>query len=333
MRPDDGITRSWADLGDREQALGIRPGQPFLLPPDGTPDAAVLRYMNGVTFKRLAPNSQLAYAYDLRVHLSYLTSQGVDWRNATEDDLLGYAAWRMQSDENPRRVTATKFSRELASCRRFYEWQRRRGVIDQSPVEVVQARLPDGRHVERIPLRPRGTRVGPLNWWTTSEFREWCRVGLRGNTRRKTSRNRNVARSIAFAETLWATGLRLREAGSLLLPELPRVQREYQRGRLAAAVAKTSGRDYWISRDALAAIRAYKISGRDAAVRRARAAGRYDDIPGVMILQSVNSRRQLIYTNERGEGGRVPFDNLTAEQRRAGLPGKATKGLNQLRSG
>ena len=83
-----------ADLEDRERALGIRPGQPFLLPPDGEPDLDVLRYFNSASFRRLSLNSQLSYAYDLRVHFSFLSSQGVDWSDATEEHFLDFAHWR-----------------------------------------------------------------------------------------------------------------------------------------------------------------------------------------------------------------------------------------------
>ena len=84
------VQRLPADLEDRERALGIRPGQPFLLRPDGSPDLDVLRYFNSASFRRLSLNSQLSYAYDLRVHLSFLSSQGVDWRDATEEHLVDF---------------------------------------------------------------------------------------------------------------------------------------------------------------------------------------------------------------------------------------------------
>ena len=72
-------------------------------------------------------------------------------------------------------------------------------------------------------------------------------------------------------ETLWSSGLRLREGGTLLRGELPTFEAEnrYARGRVGKAVAKGRGRDYWVHGRALKMIDNYVISERDAAVRRA----------------------------------------------------------------
>ena len=201
-----------ADLEDRERALGIRPGQPFLLRGDGSPDFDVLLYFNSVSFRRLSLNSQLGYAYDLRVHLSFLSSQSVDWRDATEEHLLDYEYWRRFDERNPRRVGGAKFARELTACRRFYEWQQERGVIGRSPVEVAC-------------FQPSNRRSAQMKWLTPAAYRQWCDVGLAGyrvdDSYDESWRGRNASRNLAFAETLWTSGLRLREAATLLFAELP----------------------------------------------------------------------------------------------------------------
>ena len=66
----------------------------------------------------------------------------------------------------------------------------------------------------------------------------------------------------------------LREAATLLIRELPSSESShYPSARLAEAVAKGQGRDYWISRQALAAIRTYRNWSRAEAVRRAQEQG------------------------------------------------------------
>ena len=62
----------------REAAVGIRPGQPFLLPPTGQPDIDVSLFFASDTFTRLAADSQVSYAMDLKVFLSFLAVQEVD---------------------------------------------------------------------------------------------------------------------------------------------------------------------------------------------------------------------------------------------------------------
>ena len=79
---------AWDDLAERERDLGIAPGQPFLLPPGGWPDRDVLAFFNSASFRRLALQTQIAYATDLKVHFTFLASQGLDWRDATVDNFL-----------------------------------------------------------------------------------------------------------------------------------------------------------------------------------------------------------------------------------------------------
>ena len=309
------------DLEERERALGIRPGQPFLLRPDGSPDLDVLLYFNSASSKRLSLSSQLAYAYDLRLHLSFLSSQGIDWRDATEEDLLNYEYWRRRAERNPRRVGGAKFARELAACRRFYEWQEKRGVISRSPVEVRALPLRDGSMVEVASLRPSNIRSVRMKWLTPAAYREWCNVGLAGyradGSYDESWRGRNASRNLAFAETLWSSGLRLREAATLLVGELPSAESSrYPSARLAEAVAKGQGRDYWISRRALAAIRTYRKWGRADAVRRAQEQGRYADVPGMMIQMSVTKNRQMVYRDQRSNEKMVSLDSLDAGERR-----------------
>ena len=64
----------------REVALGLRPGQPFLLRPDGGPDLDVLAYFFSPSFGLLSEQSQLSYAKDLRLFLKLHGGQGRRWR-------------------------------------------------------------------------------------------------------------------------------------------------------------------------------------------------------------------------------------------------------------
>ncbi len=308
------------DLEDRERALGILPGEPFLLRGDGSADIDVLLYFDSASFRRLSLSSQLGYAHDLRVHLSYLSSQGVDWRDATEKHLLNYNHWRRYDDRNPRPVSGTTFARELTACRRFYEWQQRRGVISASPVEVRAVSRRDGSVVEVACLQPSDRRSVRMKWLMPDAYRQWCEIGLAGycldDSYDESWRGRNATRNLAFAETLWSSGLRLREAGTLLFAELPYLEsKAYFKGRLGERVAKGSGRDFWISHRALSAIRTYREWPRAAAVRRAQEQGRYDDLRDIMIQESVTSRRRMIYKDLQGNKREFPLDSLSADQR------------------
>ena len=106
---DDGEVRR------RELSLGLSQGSPFLLEPTGWPDVDVLAFFSSATFGLLSEQTQLSYAKDLRLFLSFLTSQGRGWREASWSEVLDYEHWRRRDAANPRRVSGTKIMRELAA--------------------------------------------------------------------------------------------------------------------------------------------------------------------------------------------------------------------------
>ena len=311
----------FADLAAREEALGIRAGQPFLLGPGGAPDLDVLEFFRSTAFHALATGSQHSYALDLRLFLTFLSGQEVDWRAASESDVEDFEHWRRRDGRNPRRISSSKFSRELAAIGKFYGWQQRRGVVGSSPVAMRERELPSGETTSVPALRPKSVRSVRLKWLTPRAYRRWRDVGLCGyladGTRDALWRGRNDGRNLAFSETLWSSGLRLREGGTLLLDELPQfeIETRYARGRLARAVAKGRGRDYWIHGRALKLIENYVITERAAAVRRAHREHRYDNLPDMKVVTKVDRSRRVHYTTRSGEQKITALDELASTDR------------------
>lgn len=309
------------DLAAREEAVGIRCGQPFLLGPGGMPDVDVLEFFRSTAFHTLASGSQQSYALDLRLFLTFLSGQGVDWRAATESDLEDFEHWRRRDGGNPRRISSSKFSRELAAIGKFYGWQQRRGVVTSSPVAMRERELPSGENAVAPVLRPKAVRSVRLKWLTPRAYRRWRDVGLGGyladGTRDVSWRGRNDGRNLAFSETLWSSGLRLREGGTLLLDELPQfeIETRYFRGRLAKAVAKGRGRDYWIHGRALKLVDNYVITERAAAVRRAHREHRYENIPNIKIVEKIDRSHRVHYRTRSGDQKVTPLDGLTSADR------------------
>ena len=143
-------------------------------------------------------------------------------------------------------------------------------------------------------------------------------MGLRGygvdNLRDSSWRGRNASRNWAFADTLWSSGLRLSEAAALLSREVPAESpgNSFSRGHVAVPAATGTGRDFWISAEALRAIDDYRATERAAAVHRARRQGRYDDLRGVTVVSpgpvspdqlSLGDRRRMFI---EGDGGLEP---------------------------
>lgn len=302
---------------NRERAVGLAPEQPFLLRPDGAADVDVLAFFTSASFKLLSEQTQLSYAKDLRLFLSFLESQGRSWRGATSSDLLDFEYWRRRDPDNVHRVSGAKFSRELAACKKFFVWQHKQGVIARDPAggDVASAGGPGSRS-----LRPRDARSVRVKWLTPRAFRQWRDVGLQGRLTDgsidRTWRGRNDGRNVAFANLLWTSGLRLREAGTLLVEELPSQDTgaQFLRAKLGGGVAKGRGRDFWMSAAARSELEAYILSTRAEAVARARREGRYDELPGRQIVVG-RDRSGLHLQDREGRLRTVSLDQLDWRER------------------
>lgn len=282
--------------------------------PDGRPDMGVLEFFSSAAFQSLSTGSQESYTQDIQLFLSFLSGQGIDWRTATFEHLADYEYWRRRDQQNPDRIGAAKFSRDLAALKKFYDWQQWRGTVATSPVALHKSKAAGDS--DETNLQPKAVRTVQLKWLTPSAYKRWRDVGLggyRGDSRRDpTWRGRNDGRNLAFAETLWSSGLRLREGGTLLLGELPTIDHQvrYAKARVGQAVAKGRGRDFWISTQALKSIDNYVISSRAAAVHRAQTEGRYDGLTDIKIVDKVDKSRRVHFTTRTGTTGTVPLDSL-----------------------
>lgn len=316
------ILENWTDLESREHILGVGVGQPILLSPSGRPDRDVFRYLNSISFRMLSDQSQRSYATDMKVYFNYLHSQMNDWRSATTDDFLNYEFWRRRDPNNPRKISGSKFSRELAALYRFYAWQIGNNVIDRNPIQTKMVRRRNGSFEQSISVSPTNIRRSNVKWLTSKAYRRWRDVGLGGYSsdglRDKSWRGRNDGRNVAFADALWSSGLRLNEGASLLIFEVPQSNHDekYIRGRVGEAVAKGgSKRDFWISRNALDRIENYINFDRNSAIERARSEGRYEELSGIIIAEKVNRKRELIFKDKNGHKGSLSLDEINQTMR------------------
>lgn len=319
--PSRWLPEEFQNLANREEEAGLRQEEIFLLRPNGTPDHDVSAYLHDRSFRRLSGTTQESYAKDLRTHFNFLFSQDMDWRNSTVESFEDYEYWRRRDERNPARISGAKFSRELAACRRFYEWQTSRGNIVASPIEAFTDDRSTNKSGISIPLSPKNARNNRVKWLTPEAFRQWKIMGLSGygldGLQQSSWRGRNEDRNAGFADLLWNSGLRLREGATLLSQEIPEMQSHanFHRARLSTAVAKGRGRNFWVSREALQSVEAYRMTSRAEAVGKAQKAGRYDDIPGKLILHSVDAARRAKLVGDNGQLTSSSLDDISVEER------------------
>jgi hypothetical protein len=240
-----GLSRNdaWSDLKEREERLGFRDRQPILVAPDYRVDPRLSEFFRRSKFATRARGTQESYVLDYRLLFTFLWQRGRNWDEIRAEDLEDYEYWRRRDRNNLGRIGGSKWGRELAAFRLLYDWAVSRRHMSGSPVVLCTKQLPDGSSVKVPELAPTDTRSYNVKWLTPRAYRLWRDVGLRGYTADglpdETWRGRNDGRDAAFADLLLSSGLRRREAGSLLLAELPdtTVTQRYYAAQVATATA------------------------------------------------------------------------------------------------
>lgn len=286
----DPLLTSAAELLEGLEERGRRHGQPFLLGPDGRPDARVNGFFASRRMLARSPLTWRKYAQSVGLWLNFLLVLGTSWDEAGEDEAEYFKEWRLSEQRNPRRVEGSTFRTNLAALRMFYRWAaRHHGVVD--PVAVA----------DDFDLTPRGARDQDVKWLDPAGYRRWRDLGLRGlgldGRRDRGWRGRNEQRDAAFADGLYGTGLRLTEWASVLVTELAEDNpgRGYSRCWLADACAKGGyGHPYWLPRPALLGVLDYIEGARARAVRQAQRSGRYDGVVRLRRVVGLRGQRLTI---------------------------------------
>lgn len=307
--PEDGVL-GVRDLPGAVGRMGLLHGDPVFLSPDFTVDLGLLDFVRSKDFRWLERETKRNYATDIRLLLSFLSSRGVRWREASEQDLADYRAWRCTAVQNPERVGGTKWNREAAAFTKLLKWAK----VAPLPVDVSRR---EDRAAHSVSSR--------VSWLTPRTWGLWSGIGLRGHGRDGTAtagwEGRTEARNTSFVQLQLSSGLRRQEGGSLLTFELPVQQLRYGRychGQIAAAVTRSKqGRTFYASVDALGQVESYVQSERAWAVHRAQAKGRYEQLPFLRLVTRVTRGRdpQVHWVDRDDVEGRQSLGRLGWRER------------------
>lgn len=298
------------DLPAAVARIGLKPGDPVFLDPMCRVDRDLLDYVLSAEFQSLERESKRNYATDTRPLLTFLSSRGVSWRNATRQDLRDYRHWRCEAPENPGRIGGTKWDREAAAFTKLFKW----GRVSPLPVDVSRR---EDRAADSVSAR--------VSWLTPRTWGLWSDVGLRGHVRDGGPASgwgsRTELRNTSFVQLLLSSGLRRQEGGALLTFELP-TQRlrhgRYLHGRIAGSLTRAKKtRTFYASADSVGQIESYIASERAWAVQRAQETGRYERLPMMRLVTGVTRglKPKVAWVDERGVVGEHELSRLGWRER------------------
>ena len=263
-----------------------------------------------------------AYGYDIMVWARFLDeTRGKSIWRADRDDLAAYHRARRRSGA-AQRISATSWNRSIASFDKLYSWALDEGLITTPPFRrrTVWRRGRGGRPAQVVAANQayeRAAKGASVPLVAMVEFKRFSEVGLRGlapdGRARRGAHDRNGQRNALFAEFVFATGLRLEEASSLLAIELPPRSRA-RAARLVLPPRLTKGdrgRTIVAPQRILIELHRYNGLERAAACAKFRARGGVRRIADPIYCRAARAGGQLL----EGVDGLISLDELTPSER------------------
>jgi site-specific recombinase XerD len=291
---------------------GVREGQPFVLGPDGSYDVHLNRFFRELDgWGVRADNSVAAYARDVMLFCRFLheTRGGKSIWDCGQDDLRAYKVARLRI-AGPHQVSVSTWNRSLAALDKWVQWSLYEGLLTAEPFRYLDRNVltPQGiRQVRVNAEQEHDSQRSPLRFVPFEDYLLWRDVGLRGELPDGQPdprwRGRHGERNAVFADLLVHTGMRLGEASSLLVPEIPPIAgaaKVIGDVHLSAAVTKRhKARTVFCPLRVLRAVHHYIDMDRDAVVQRRQARDAYAGLESVLGVRSCG-RHALTLTDKRG---------------------------------
>ncbi|MGW3199202.1 site-specific integrase [Streptomyces sp. NPDC001118] len=296
------------------ERAGASAGQVFLLGPDGSYDLALNRFLRELSSWGVrSENGAEAYARDLGLFCRFLYERrgGKSLWQVNQEDLQAYRRVRRRV-EGPHQISAATWNRFIAALDKWVAWSLDARLLVAEPFRYVEKTVVTSAGVVRMRVNAeREPDESPehVDFLAYEDYLLWRDVGLRGllpdGHPDPAWRGRHGVRNGLFADLLIGTGLRLREASSLLVPELPSPVLRGRIGpiRVARAVAKRGrARTVYGSKRLLTGLHHYVAVERDELVQRRRHRGAYRRADDLVTVRSTG-RHGLVLV---GAGAAVP---------------------------
>lgn len=317
------------------QRAGVSERQPFYLGPDGSYDLHLNRFFRDLpNWGVRSENGIDGYASDIMLQCRFLHEArgGKSIWQIDSEDLRAFKYARLHAEDPDDRVTGSTWTRMLAALDKWVKWSLDAGLLAEEPFRYVDKTVmtPQGPKQVRVNSESEpGSRNAEMKFLPYEDYLLWRDVGLLGylpdGGRDPKWRGRNGERNGLFADLLVCTGMRLREAASLVLPELPPLAQGRGDVHLSPAVTKRhTPRTVFMRRKVLRDLHHHVGFERDELVQRKVAEGAYRWEDPFLVCQAnrqamvVAGKRRAWKYSDLGYGDRLRLMGVDAGGRPTG---------------
>lgn len=297
---------------------GVTAGQPFVLGPDGSYDLHLNQFFRELpSWGVRAENSIAAYTRDVMLFCRFL-HEGRDGKSIWQcdsTDLRTYKQLRLRT-EGPTQVSLSTWRRSIAALDKWVRWSLAEGLLASEPFRYVDKTVmtPQGLKWVRVNSEQEpDSEKPPIRFVSFEDYLLWRNVGLRGELPNGRPdpywRGRHGERNALFADVLIYTGMRLGEASSLLVPELPPREGGRVPGEIVLSSAVTKrrkARSVFLNARTVRSVYQYLAIERDELVRRCQAQGAYVDMADALSVTEVGRRGLGLVAGD----GRSPYSKI-----------------------
>ncbi len=336
-----GISPGKQNLVDVLRSAGVSDRMPFILAFDGSYDLQLNRFLRELPHNGVRSwHSWKSYALDLLIWCRFLQEHRntTVWK-ATRADLIVYHQARRRGlaplpsaptldSSRTAFISAASWNRTIAALEKFYQWANAEGYVSVLPFTYREAHYLHGHHfttVRRNTAFERAARHQEMKFLTMDAYLFFRDVGLRGRlpggAEDAAFCGRNGERNAVFAELLVTMGLRLTEANSLVLPQLPALRERVSKSvpfLLAPSTAKgQKGRKIYVPTRIVRQITSYEEIERANAIVRGHERGVYERWPHPLRVIHASRRKWTVQVGD--ETTTLPVSRLTPQVRSSAL--------------
>lgn len=194
--------------------LYVREGRPFFLDPGELPDELLDDFCQYLLAPaRASPQTWKTYAAQISLFLRFLKAQVVDWRQVDKGHIDSYFAVRTSGDfQDSHPITHRSWNIAAAAIIKLYEYAVQKEIIDVLPFKYKEVARFGGKAVRTTDITAKSTDK-PVNFISIESYKLHWRSQLSGT--------RNSQRNLALVDLLITTGLRISEALSLEVHQIP----------------------------------------------------------------------------------------------------------------